>query len=63
MQGCSGHRGINTQGNVIYLGMEWSYIENLMLGQISKSLVPNNGTAANARSTDKELPEKRSSPK
>merc|ERR1712078_362163 len=27
---------MDVQGNVIYLGMDWSYIENLMLGQISK---------------------------
>lgn len=27
---------MDVQGNVIYLGMEWSYIENLMLGQISQ---------------------------
>jgi len=26
---------MDVQGNVIYLGMDWSYIENLMLGQIS----------------------------
>ena len=36
MQGRAGRRGMDVQGNVIYLGMEWSYIENLMLGQISK---------------------------
>jgi len=36
MQGRAGRRGMDTQGNVIYLGMEWPYIENLMLGQISK---------------------------
>jgi len=35
MQGRAGRRGLDVQGNVIYLGMEWSYIENLMLGQIS----------------------------
>jgi hypothetical protein len=35
MQGRAGRRGMDVQGNVIYLGMEWSYIENLMLGQIS----------------------------
>mmetsp|Transcript_21397 Transcript_21397/g.31250 ORF Transcript_21397/g.31250 Transcript_21397/m.31250 type:complete len:355 (+) Transcript_21397:26-1090(+) len=27
---------MDVQGNVIYLGMEWDYIENLMLGQISQ---------------------------
>mmetsp|Transcript_13603 Transcript_13603/g.18673 ORF Transcript_13603/g.18673 Transcript_13603/m.18673 type:complete len:1255 (-) Transcript_13603:141-3905(-) len=36
MQGRAGRRGMDVQGNVIYLGMEWPYIENLMLGQISK---------------------------
>lgn len=36
MQGRSGRRGMDVQGNVIYLGMEWPYIENLMLGQISQ---------------------------
>lgn len=35
MQGRAGRRGMDIQGNVIYLGMEWPYIENLMLGQIS----------------------------
>lgn len=35
MQGRAGRRGMDVQGNVIYLGMEWPYIENLMLGQIS----------------------------
>ena len=35
MQGRAGRRGLDVQGNIIYLGMEWSYIENLMLGQIS----------------------------
>jgi ATP-dependent RNA helicase DDX60 len=35
MQGRAGRRGMDVQGNVIYLGMEWSYIENLMLGAIS----------------------------
>jgi hypothetical protein len=35
MQGRAGRRGMDVQGNIIYLGMEWSYIENLMLGQIS----------------------------
>jgi len=35
MQGRAGRRGLDVQGNVIYLGMEWNYIENLMLGQIS----------------------------
>merc|ERR1711957_859992 len=35
MQGRAGRRGMDVQGNVIYLGMDWSYIENLMLGQIS----------------------------
>jgi len=35
MQGRAGRRGMDVQGNVVYLGMEWSYIENLMLGQIS----------------------------
>ena len=35
MQGRAGRRGMDTQGNVIYLGMDWPYIENLMLGQIS----------------------------
>lgn len=36
MQGRAGRRGMDVQGNVIYLGMKWSYIENLMLGQISQ---------------------------
>jgi len=36
MQGRAGRRGMDVQGNVIYLGMNWSYIENLMLGQISQ---------------------------
>jgi ATP-dependent RNA helicase DDX60 len=36
MQGRAGRRGMDVQGNVIYLGMEWPYIENLMLGQISQ---------------------------
>jgi hypothetical protein len=36
MQGRAGRRGMDVQGNVIYLGMDWSYIENLMLGQISQ---------------------------
>jgi len=36
MQGRAGRRGMDVQGNVIYVGMEWSYIENLMLGQISQ---------------------------
>jgi hypothetical protein len=36
MQGRAGRRGMDVQGNVIYLGMDWSYIENLMLGQITK---------------------------
>ena len=36
MQGRAGRRGLDVQGNVVYLGMEWSYIENLMLGQISQ---------------------------
>eukprot|EP00980_Cylindrotheca_fusiformis_P018838 scaffold6276_cov138-Cylindrotheca_fusiformis.AAC.25 len=35
MQGRAGRRGMDVQGNIIYLGMEWPYIENLMLGQIS----------------------------
>ena len=35
MQGRAGRRGLDVQGNVIYLGMQWNYIENLMLGQIS----------------------------
>lgn len=35
MQGRAGRRGMDVQGNVIYLGMEWLYIENLMLGQIT----------------------------
>ena len=35
MQGRAGRRGLDVQGSVIYLGMDWSYIENLMLGQIS----------------------------
>jgi hypothetical protein len=35
MQGRAGRRGMDVQGNIIYLGMDWSYIENLMLGQIS----------------------------
>lgn len=36
MQGRAGRRGMDVQGNVIYVGMDWSYIENLMLGQISQ---------------------------
>jgi hypothetical protein len=36
MQGRAGRRGMDVQGNIIYLGMEWQYIENLMLGQISQ---------------------------
>jgi len=36
MQGRAGRRGMDVQGNVIYLGMAWPYIENLMLGQISQ---------------------------
>jgi len=36
MQGRAGRRGMDVQGNVIYLGMDWPYIENLMLGQISQ---------------------------
>lgn len=36
MQGRAGRRGLDTQGNVIYLGMDWAYIENLMLGSISQ---------------------------
>lgn len=36
MQGRAGRRGLDVQGNVVYLGMEWNYIENLMLGQISQ---------------------------
>jgi len=35
MQGRAGRRGMDVQGNIIYLGMDWNYIENLMLGQIS----------------------------
>jgi hypothetical protein len=35
MQGRAGRRGMDVQGNVVYLGMDWQYIENLMLGQIS----------------------------
>ena len=36
MQGRAGRRGMDVQGSVIYLGMDWPYIENLMLGQISQ---------------------------
>jgi hypothetical protein len=36
MQGRAGRRGMDVQGSVIYVGMEWPYIENLMLGQISR---------------------------
>merc|ERR1712151_530587 len=36
MQGRAGRRGMDVQGNVIYMGMDWPYIENLMLGQISQ---------------------------
>ena len=36
MQGRAGRRGLDVQGNVVYLGMDWPYIENLMLGQINK---------------------------
>jgi len=35
MQGRAGRRGMDVQGNVIYMGMDWPYIKNLMLGQIS----------------------------
>jgi hypothetical protein len=35
MQGRAGRRGMDVQGNVVYFGMDWPYIENLMLGQIS----------------------------
>jgi len=35
MQGRAGRRGMDVQGNIVYLGMEWDTIENLMLGQIS----------------------------
>jgi ATP-dependent RNA helicase DDX60 len=35
MQGRAGRRGLDVQGNIFYLGMDWPYIENLMLGQIS----------------------------
>jgi len=35
MQGRAGRRGLDVQGNIVYLGMDWPYIENLMLGQIS----------------------------
>lgn len=36
MQGRAGRRGLDVQGNIVYLGMDWPYIENLMLGQISQ---------------------------
>ncbi|GMI28936.1 hypothetical protein TeGR_g13296, partial [Tetraparma gracilis] len=36
MQGRAGRRGMDVQGNVVYLGMDWPVIENLMLGQISQ---------------------------
>ncbi|GMI14247.1 hypothetical protein TrVE_jg1141 [Triparma verrucosa] len=36
MQGRAGRRGMDVQGNIVYLGMEWDVIENLMLGQISQ---------------------------
>lgn len=36
MQGRAGRRGMDVQGNVLYVGMDWPYIENLMLGQISQ---------------------------
>ena len=36
MQGRAGRRGLDVQGNVIYLGMSFPYIENLILGQISQ---------------------------
>lgn len=36
MQGRAGRRGLDVQGNVVYLGMDWPYIENLMLGSISQ---------------------------
>jgi len=36
MQGRAGRRGMDVQGNIVYLGMEWKTIENLMLGQISQ---------------------------
>jgi hypothetical protein len=35
MQGRAGRRGLDVQGNVVYLGMDWPYIENLLLGSIS----------------------------
>jgi hypothetical protein len=35
MQGCAGRRNMDVQANVVYVRMEWPYIENLMLGQIS----------------------------
>lgn len=38
MQGRAGRRGLDVQGSIIYLGMDWAYIENLMLGQISHVL-------------------------
>jgi superfamily II DNA or RNA helicase len=36
MQGRAGRRGLDVQGSVIYIGMDWPYIESLMLGQISQ---------------------------
>jgi len=36
MQGRAGRRGMDVQGNIVYLGMDWPVIENLMLGQISQ---------------------------
>ncbi len=36
MQGRAGRRGMDVQGNVVYLGLNWQRIENLMLGQISQ---------------------------
>ena len=36
MQGRAGRRGMDVQGNIVYLGMDYDIIEDLMLGQISK---------------------------
>jgi hypothetical protein len=34
MSGRTGRRGLDTQGNIVYLGMEWGEIQGLILGQI-----------------------------
>jgi hypothetical protein len=34
MSGRTGRRGLDTQGNIVYLGMQWPAIKNLILGKI-----------------------------